>query len=83
MNRQFVLNVADVEAEEMVYAANEGPILNRAALRIIGLVLSLMAIMFLAAFLHSYPVCIPIAIIVAIAGIVYRNMVKDQKTPEK
>lgn len=79
MNRQFVLNVADVDTEETVYAATHAPILNRATLRIIGFILSLMAIMFLAAFLHSYPICIPIAIIVAIVGVVYRNMVKEQK----
>lgn len=78
MNRQFVLNVADADAEETAYAGTHAPIINRATLRIIGFILSIMAVMFIAAFLHSYPLCIPVAIVVAIAGVVYRNMVKEK-----
>lgn len=78
MNRQFVLNVADADVEETAYVGTHAPILNRATLRIIGFILSIMAVLFIAAFLHSYPLCIPIAIVVAIAGIVYRNMVKEK-----
>lgn len=81
MNTQFVLNVDDVDVEAYNAAMPDAhtPLINRSTLRIIGFILSIMAVMFIATFLHSYPACIPIAVIVAICAVVYRNMAKENK----
>lgn len=77
MNTQFALSVEDIDAHDLLMQETAAPLMSKSTVRIIGLVLSIMALMFLAAFLHSYPACIPVAIIAGITGVVYRNMSKE------